>query len=114
MTLQLANMMSSSNFFDIAMLFFVKFNYWSKFYVNIMTSSGVTTIFVYKGLTRDLEIWNTPIWVLPNIWRLGQVSDTKFGMNVSYKKSYWILQNAGITAFTISELLRENQQGKVT
>ena len=26
-------------------------------------------------------------------------------------KCYWILQNARVTAFTISELLRENQQG---
>ena len=26
-------------------------------------------------------------------------------------KCYWILQNARVTAFTISELLRENQKG---
>ena len=39
--------------------------------------------FLLKGLTRNLEIRNTPIWVSPNIWRLGQVMDTKFGMNVS-------------------------------
>ena len=26
-------------------------------------------------------------------------------------KCYWILKNAGVTAFTISELLRENEQG---
>ena len=26
-------------------------------------------------------------------------------------KSYWMLQNARVTAFTVSELLRENQQG---
>ena len=25
-------------------------------------------------------------------------------------KSYWILENARVTAFTVSELLRENQQ----
>ena len=34
------------------------------------------------------EIWkseipgNTPIWVLPNVWRLGQAMDTTFGRNV--------------------------------
>ena len=61
----------------------VKFSYWSKFCVNIITSSGIMTISFYKGLTRNLEIRNTPIWVSPNIWRLGQVMDTKFGMNVS-------------------------------
>ena len=39
---------------------------------------------------RDLEIGNTPVWVFPNMWRLGQVRDTKFGMNISNK----ILLNA--------------------
>ena len=63
----------------------VKLSYWSKFHVNIMTGSGVMTIFVYKGLTRNTEIGNTPFWVLPNIWRLGQARDTKFGKNVSNK-----------------------------
>ena len=57
----------------------VKFSYWSKFHVNIITGSGIMTIFFYNGLTRNPEIGNTPIWVLPNIWRLRRVSDTKFG-----------------------------------
>ena len=44
------------------------------------------TIFVYKGLTRTPEIGNnTLVWVLPNIWRLVLVRDTKFGRNVSNK-----------------------------
>ena len=34
-------------------------------------------------LTRNPEIGN--VCVLPNIWRLGQVTDTKFGTNVSNK-----------------------------
>ena len=63
------------------------------------------TYFVCKGLTRNPEIGNTPIWVLPNIWRLGRSRDTKFGRNVSNKM---LLR---VTVFTISELLRENQQG---
>ena len=61
----------------------VKFSCWSKFHVNIITDSGIMTIFFYKGLTRNPEIGNTPVWVLPNIWRLGRVMDTKFGTNVS-------------------------------
>ena len=64
----------------------LKFSYWSKFHVNIMTGSGVSTIFVYKWLTRNLKIRNTHIWVLTNIWRLGRVRDTAFGKNVSNKK----------------------------
>ena len=68
----------------------VKFSYLSKFHVNIITSSGVMTISFCKRLTRNPEIGNIPVWVLPNIWRLGQVKNSKFGTNVSNK----ILLNA--------------------
>ena len=47
------------------------------------TGSGVLTIFIYRGLTRNPEIRNTHTWVLLNIWRLGHVRDTEFGTNVS-------------------------------
>ena len=39
--------------------------------------------FFYKGLARNWEIGNTPVWALGKISRLGQVKDTKFGTNVS-------------------------------
>ena len=42
-------------------------------------------IFFYTGLTRNLEIGNTPVWGLAIIWRLGQVRDTKFVTSVSNK-----------------------------
>ena len=67
-------------------VFLVNFSFWSKFHINIMTSSGVRTIFVYKELIRNPEIRKSPVWVLPNIWRLGQVRDTRFVTNVSHKK----------------------------
>ena len=73
------------NFFSPCFVFPVKFIYWSKFHVNSITVSGVMAIFFYKSLTRNLQIGNTSVWVLPNIWRLGQVRDTKFGRNVSNK-----------------------------
>ena len=60
-----------------------KCSYWSKFHVNIIAGSGVMTIFNYKGLTRNPEIGNTSVWILPNIWRLGQVRDTKFNTNTN-------------------------------
>ena len=44
------------------------------------------TIFVYKGLTRNPEIGNIPVWVLPSIYRLSLVGDTKFSTNVSNEK----------------------------
>ena len=55
--------------------------------MSISSGSGVVTIFFYKGLTRNQEIKNTTIWVLPNIWRLGWVRDTKFGTSVSNELS---------------------------
>ena len=61
-----------------------KFSYWSKFHVNIIDGSGVMTIFS-EGLTRNPEIENTPVWVLPNIWSRRQGKDTKYGKNVSNK-----------------------------
>ena len=61
-------------FFWRCLIPLVKFNYLSKFNVNIIIRSGVMTISFYKGLTRHSEIGNNPIWVLPNIWRLGWVN----------------------------------------
>ena len=70
------------NFFWRYFVSLVKFSYWSKFHINIITGSGVMTIYFYKGLTRNPEIRNTPVRILPNIWRLGQVRHTKFVADV--------------------------------
>ena len=83
MTSQFIDMTLSSNFFDVVLFLLSNLVPWSKLHVNIITGFGVVTIIVYKGLTRNLEIGNTPIRVLLNIWRLGPVRDTKFGTNVS-------------------------------
>ena len=98
------------NFFLSCFVSLVKFSSWFKFHINNITGSGVMTITFYKGLTRNPEIRNTPVWVLLNIWRLWQERDTKFGKNVCYK----ILMNAAkcqCLNFTVSVLLRENQLG---
>ena len=63
----------------------VNLSYRSKFYVNVITGSGVMTISFYKGLTKTPEIVNIHVWVLPNIWRLGPLRNTKFGANVPNK-----------------------------
>ena len=94
-------------FFWLYFFSIVRFSYWSNIHVNTITSSGIMKISSYKGLTRNVDIGNTPIWVLPNIWRLEQVMDTKFGTNVSNR----MLLNSRVTAFTVFELLRENQLG---
>ena len=61
----------------------VNFSYWSKFHVIMITVSGVMIIFFYIGLNRNTEIGNIPVWVLPNIWRLGRVRTTKFVTKIS-------------------------------
>ena len=84
MTFQFSDMTSSSTFWR-SFVSLIKFSYWSKFHVIIITSPGVMTISFYKGLPRNPEIENTPIWVFLNIWRLGWPRNTKFGTNVSNK-----------------------------
>ena len=64
----------------------VKFRYWFKFFVNIMTCSEVMTLFIYKGLTRNPEVKNTPVCVLHNVWKLGLVRRIKFGTYLSSKR----------------------------
>ena len=83
----------------------VKFSYWFKFHINIITGSGGIAIFFYKGLTRNPEMGNTRVWVLSNIWRLERGTDTKFGTNVSYK----MLLNAAIASLNFLVKLPPNQ-----
>ena len=86
-----------------------KFSYWSKFHVNIITVSGVMTIFFYEKLTRHPKIGSTPSELCPisGHWdELGIPNSAR----MSLIKFYWILKNAWVTAFTVSELLRENHQ----
>ena len=80
-------MIMTSQFVDEAFwrcfLSLVKCSYWFKSHVSIITDCGVMTIYFYKELTWNPEIRNTPIWDLPNIWRLERVRYTKFGTDVS-------------------------------
>ena len=81
-TSQFARMASSSIFFWVCFVSLVKFSYWSKFHINITTGSRVMTNYLFKGLLRNPEIGNTAVWISPNVWRLGQARDTKFGTHV--------------------------------
>ena len=63
------DMTSSSILFYAIVFIFVRFSYWSKFHINIITGTGVMRIFIYKELTKILETGNTLVWVLTNIWR---------------------------------------------
>ena len=95
-------------------VFLVNFSYWSKFHVNITTGSGVMTIFVYKGFTRNQETGNTPTWVLPNIWRLEQVRDTKFGTKVSIKMLLNATKCQGYRFYCFWVFKGKPTEGKIT
>ena len=81
------------------------FSYWFKFHVNIITSSGLMTIFFYKGYTRNPETGIPPpefcsisgdwseLWILTS-------------SQMSLMECYWMLRNSRFTTFTVLELLR--------
>ena len=79
MTSHFSDMTSWSIFFDVVLFLLLSLGTTQ----SSMSISSSLTIFFNKGLTRNPEIRNTLVWLLPNIWRLRWVMDTKFGMNVS-------------------------------
>ena len=87
--------------------------YWSKFHVNIITGSVVVTIFFYKGLTKNPEIRNTPDWVLPDLWRLGRVRNTKFDTNVSNKMFLNTAKCQGYRFYRFWVTKRKPTRGKI-
>ena len=80
----------------------VKFGYWSKFHVNIITGSGIMTIFFYKGLSRNLEIGNTPSDFCPISGDWGKLWIQNL-VQVYPVEYYWMLQISRITAFMVFE-----------
>ena len=97
-------------FFWLSYVFFVKFSYWSKFPVNIITGSGVMTIFFYKRLTRNSEIGNIPdeFWLISGDWGKLKIPNLAW---MFLMKCYWMLQNTRAITFIVSELLKESQKG---
>ena len=85
MTSQFSETTSTSNFFHVA-LFLLSGLVTGPSFMSIWSLVLELWQFSFirdKGLTRNPEIGNTPVWVLPNIWRLEQAMDTKFGTKVS-------------------------------
>ena len=99
MTSQFADMALSYNFFLRCRIHLVKFSYWFKFHAN-------------RGLTRNLEIGNKPIWVLPNIWWVGQIRDTKFGANVSNEKLLNAAKCQGNSFYCFRVIKGKSTEGK--
>ena len=87
------------------------YGHWSKLHVNIINSSGVMTIFFYKGLEieRNTETGSALVWSefssisgdsgelrIPNLARMSLI------------KCYWILQGYSYNRFWV---IKGNQQG---
>ena len=88
----------------------VSFSYWSKFHVNIITSSRVMAIFLCKGLTRNWKSEIPPSKFCSIYGNWGKLEIPNLS-RMSLMKCYWMLQNARFTAFTVSALLRETSRG---
>ena len=82
MTSQLVNMKPSSIFLVVVSSLLSSLVTGPSFMSRSSRYHRIMTIFFYRILTRNPEIGNTPVWVLPNIWRLGRIRDTKFGTNM--------------------------------
>ena len=74
------------NFFDIVIFLL-------SYFVNDLPLMSIKILVVelwqflfIRDLTRIPEIENTPAWIFSNIWKLKQVWDTKFRLNVSNEK----------------------------
>ena len=91
-------------FFWRCCVLLVRFSYWSHFQVNIVTGSRVMTIFLYKDRPeiREPEIPTSEFCPISGDWdKLGIPSLAE----MSLMKFYWMLQNARVTALTVSQFL---------
>ena len=82
MTSQFADMTSSSNFFDVT-LFLLSSLVTGPGFMSI--SSLVLELWQFTFTRVDQKSGNTLVWVLPNIWGLRRVRDTKFATDVPNK-----------------------------
>ena len=88
----------------------VKFSYRSKFHLCIITGSGVMAILFIKDWPeiRKLEIPLSEFCPISGDWGKLEIPNLA---RMSLIQCYWMLQNAKVTAFTVSELLSEKQRG---
>ena len=106
MTSQLSDMMPSLNFFDVVLLVFLNLVTGPSF---MSMSSLVLELWPFLFLRdwpeiRKLEIPSSEFCPISGDW----IPNLAWAFLIKF---YWMLQNARVTAFTVSELLKENQQG---
>ena len=96
-------------FFLTLFVCLLKFSYWYKFHLNIITGSGVMTISFVRDWPEIRKLKTPPSEFCPisGDWGMLQIPNL---VGMFLMKCYWMLQNARVTAFSISDLLRGNQQ----
>ena len=113
MTSQFSDMTSTSNFFDVA-LFFLSSLVTGPSFVSI--SSLVLELWQFSFIRdwpeiRKSEIPPSEFCPISGDWGKLWIPNKAW---ISLIECYWILQNSSVTAFTVFELLRENQLGGIT
>ena len=110
MTSQFSDMTSTSNFFDVVLFLLSSLVTGPSF---MSMSSLVLELWQFSFIRDWPEIRKSEIPLsefLPISGDWGELGMPNLA-RMSLIKCYWMLQNARVTAFTISELLRENQKG---
>ena len=112
MTLQFCDMTSSSIFFNVVLFALSRLVAGSSF---MSISSLVLKLWQFSFIKdwpeiRKSEIPPSEFCPISGDW--GELWIPNLAQ-MSLIKCYWMLQNARVTAFTVSELLRENPQIKV-
>ena len=107
---QFADMTSYSSFFDIAVFLLSGFGTGPSFMAISLLGMA---LWQFLFITEWPKIWKSEILLsefCPISGDRGELGIPKFG-RMFLMTSYWMLQNCRVTAFTVSELIRENQQG---
>ena len=111
---QFPELMPSSKFFDIALFLLSSLVTGSSF---MLISRLILELWQFSFIKdwpeiRKSEIPSSEFYPVSGDW--GKVALAHLAQ-MFLIKSYWMVQNAKVTVFTVSELLRKNQQGgKIT
>ena len=86
----------------------VKFSYWSKFHVNILTGSGIMTVFFVRDWPeiRKSEIPPSEFCPISGDW--GELRIPLFA-RMSLIECYWMLQNSRVKGLTWRDLHKSLQ-----
>ena len=90
----------NQQFFWRCFVSLVKFSYWSKFHVNIITGCEVMTIYFYKGWPEiwNLEILQSEFSPISGDWGKSEITHLA---RICLIQCYWMLQNVRFTALTV-------------